>query len=134
MFHLLPPIDEVVARRKATRLREQATEISGYILEEMLSSLPLEEDTEASAGVDTREEFGDKEKTSSGSLAVVEAEPQSGDMDLSVHDEVSDEDREADRDIRHRILLGLLQLACAMVSPSALTQIRIPKHLYNQKS
>ena len=54
------------------------------------------------------------------SMAVAETEHPSSDMDSSECDEVSDEERKADRDIRHRILLGLLQLACAMVITSTL--------------
>lgn len=110
MFRLFPPIDEVVARRKAARLREEAVEVCIHIMKEILSSLPLE-------GVDQqRESVGEDEREkvkSDNKVTLVEAETED--------EEVSDEERVADRDIRHRILLHLLQLACAMVSTTVLS-------------
>ena len=121
VFHLFRPIDEIVAKRKAAKLKQEAFEISYTLLEEIISSLPLEGEvwqhtslcTEGKAGGDNREELGDK-AVKSNKEDMAEAESQLG-MPSRCY-EVSDEEREADRDIRHRIFLGLLRLACAMVS------------------
>lgn len=102
VFRLFPPIDEVKAKRKAAKLREEAVRASRVVIDGLIASLPLGDEEEAEQDV---ERFDD-------STSDID---QGQDVEASESFDVSDEERMADKNMRQRILLGLLELACAMV-------------------
>ena len=131
VFHLFPPIDEVKAHSKAVSLRVEALDVSCRLLEDLLSSLPLERDRDDGNGpirVDDR--TTDSLSQGSGELTTVE----DGEENAASPSEVStaavegpsiltEWEREVDRDARLKILLKLLQLACLMVRA---VHVRVP--------
>lgn len=120
IYHLFPPIDDARAKERAKQLRCQAVQVSTAILEDLLSSLPLheEEETHKVEGVDLRSSL-DVETTADDYPMEVGVEP------VTCKEEgvepVTNEERLADRELRLRIYLGLLNLACAMVRSTGTT-------------
>lgn len=125
IFHLFPPIDQVRAKERAEKLRRQALYVSTAIMEQLLLSLPLDDDDDVEeAPSRTDINFGGSPV---GNLLEEEEEASAADCatQLEFDEEecvggevVTNEERLADRDIRLQIYLGLLNLACAMVTSS----------------
>lgn len=107
IFHLFPPIEV----EKAKQLRSQALKVTLSILDDLLCSLPLEDKTLSGDDLIPQD---------SGYIpSEVGAEDSFAEQEMEPHEEegvVSDEERAADRKIRHHIYLCVLNLACAMVS------------------
>ena len=100
-------MDEIKGKKRAARLRKEALEASQFIMEELLTSLPVdhggEEETAGSGGRDGVSEGG------GASEGRVFSSEDCENLD------VSNEERKADKEKRELILLSLLELACAMV-------------------
>lgn len=115
VFHLFPPLDQVMAETKACVLRTEALSASRLILEQLLAHVvpdPLNEEEQQSNDVCTDEVGGDdmeSEELEGSSFPSLEPE---SDVIPPV---VTDEMREADKQSRLQVLLKLLQLACVMV-------------------
>ena len=115
VFHLFPPLDQVMAEAKACVLRTEALSASRLILEQLLAHVvpdPLNEEEQQSNDVCTDEVGGDdmeSEELEGSSFPSLEPE---SDMIPPV---VTDEMREVDKQSRLQVLLKLLQLACVMV-------------------
>ena len=117
VFHLFPPLDQVMAEAKACALHAEALSASRLILEQLLAHVvpdPLNdsEEEQQSNDVCTDEVGGDD----------VESEELEGSGFPSLEPEsdvippvVTDEMRQADKQSRLQVLLKLLQLACVMV-------------------
>lgn len=106
IFHLFPPIEV----ERAKQLRSQALKVTLSILDELLCSLPLEDKTLSGDDLIPQD---------SGYIpSEVDAKDSFAEQEMEPHEEgvVSDEERAADRKIRHHIYLCVLNLACAMVS------------------
>jgi len=101
VFRLFPPIDEIKGKKKAAKLRKEALEASHFIVEELLTSLPLDHGEEEDAGRMGGGVSEDRSRTFS--------------CEDSENLDVSNEERMADKEKRKLILLSLLELACAMV-------------------
>lgn len=122
IFRLFPPVDEIRAKESAEKLRAQATAVCSAIMEDLLDALPLRGQVPSTAE-GSEGGRGGKEDEERGKESLETATE--GDFRL-----VSEEEREADKEIRHRIYLALLNLACAMVrgeqeNPTPLTDSRL---------
>ena len=110
VFHLFPPLDQLMAEAKACALRMEALSASQFILEQLLKHIvPVNEEEQCSRSTD---EVGD------GDMEPEELEDSnfpSLEQESDLIPPVTDEMREVDKQSRLQVLLKLLQLACVMV-------------------
>lgn len=133
VFHLFPPIDEVKAHSKAASLRTEALDVSSCLLEELLSLLPLEGEGDDQTVDESRQGKEDDSVIASHSQEPGEIIAAQKDIEENVvnpsessttetegQSALTEWEREVDRDVRLKILLKLLQMACMMVRANTL--------------
>ena len=110
VFHLFPPLDQVMAEAKACALHMEAVSASQLILEQLLEHIVrVNEEEQHSRSTD---EVGDGDMESE---ELEDSNFPSLEPELDLIPPVTDEMRTIDKRSRLQVLLKLLQLACVMV-------------------
>ena len=111
VFHLFPPLDQVMAEAKACAFHAEALSASRLILEQLLAHVvpdPLNDSNDVCTDEVGGDDVESEELEGSGFPSL---EPESDVIPSAVTDEM----RLADKQSRLQVLLKLLQLACVMV-------------------